>query len=196
MLFCFANNLKKKSNFQRVVFYSWINFFYGLNNFSNLYYLKVLRNFLFCSSQAYIMRSLLSINFLYLMQSRVKFFLTFERFVSIYYPYHWLSSLSDLKKLNQGLVVSRNYFTMVVQKEHNLLFANILKQLQIFSIRSLMDICVTDYPQRPIRFEMLYCYLSLHSNFRVFSKFFVSEVDFVHSLCQVFRSANWLEREA
>lgn len=158
--------------------------------------MKILRNFLFFSTKDYLMRSSVITSFLYLTRNRINFFLTFGRFASFYYPYHWLSLLFDLKKFNQGLVVSRNYFTMVLKNEYNLLFATTLKQLQVFSIRSLMDICVTDYPQRNVRFEMLYCYLSLHNNLRVFSKFFVSELDFVQSLCQVFRSANWLEREA
>lgn len=59
-----------------------------------------------------------------------------------------------------------------------------------------MDICVTDYPQRERRFEMLYNLLSLTNNSRFFTKFFVSELDSVDSLSEVFKSANWLEREA
>ncbi len=59
-----------------------------------------------------------------------------------------------------------------------------------------MDICVTDYPQRENRFELLYCFLSNTSNTRFFVKSFVNELGSVSSLCSIFNSANWLEREA
>ena len=92
--------------------------------------------------------------------------------------------------------MSKKYYTIFTKKEYNFALVNTLRNSQYFSMDSLMDICVTDYPQRKNRFELLYCLLSLSNNNRVFTKFFVSELETVESLSGVFKSANWLEREA
>ena len=59
----------------------------------------------------------------------------------------------------------------------------------------LVDICGVDYPERPERFEVVYNLLSLKHNRRVRVKVATDEEKPVPSLCGVFSTAGWFERE-
>jgi NADH-quinone oxidoreductase subunit C len=204
MLF-FPFELKKKSQldksnillFQRLVTYSWLKNQLAPKDISMYLYITFLKNFFYKDNF-----------FLYTRRNRIIFFLlnslSLTSVISqyknlilhVYYPYSWLTTLADLKKYNYSLIVSRRYFTMITKPEYNLRLISLLKSSLVYKVNSLMDICITDYPQRANRFELLYCLLSLTNNVRFFTKFFVSELDSVDSISSIFQSANWLEREA
>jgi NADH-quinone oxidoreductase subunit C len=63
-----------------------------------------------------------------------------------------------------------------------------------FSI--LCDICGVDYPDRPLRFEVVYNLLSMHHNLRIRVKIETDEEQAVPSAVGVFSAAGWWEREA
>ena len=60
----------------------------------------------------------------------------------------------------------------------------------------LVDLCGVDYPAREQRFEVVYNLLSLHHNQRIRVKLSVAETTPVPSVCAVYSSAGWYEREA
>jgi NADH-quinone oxidoreductase subunit C len=60
----------------------------------------------------------------------------------------------------------------------------------------LCDICGVDYPDRPLRFEVVYNLLSMSLNQRVRIKIETDEETPVPSAVGVFSSAGWWEREA
>ena len=60
----------------------------------------------------------------------------------------------------------------------------------------LVDLCGVDYPAREQRFEVIYNLLSLHHNQRIRAKLSVGETTPVPSVCGVYSSAGWYEREA
>jgi NADH-quinone oxidoreductase subunit C len=60
----------------------------------------------------------------------------------------------------------------------------------------LIDICGVDYPDRPLRFEIVYSLLSVSLNRRLRVKVATDEDTPVPSVTGVFPSANWFEREA
>ena len=60
----------------------------------------------------------------------------------------------------------------------------------------LVDLCGVDYPAREQRFEVIYNLLSLHHNQRIRVKLSVGETTPVPSVCGVYSSAGWYEREA
>jgi len=62
--------------------------------------------------------------------------------------------------------------------------------------KQLMDICGVDYPEREQRFDVVYNLLSLVHNSRVRVKLQTNENNQVPSICNVFSSAAWWEREA
>jgi len=62
--------------------------------------------------------------------------------------------------------------------------------------KQLMDICGVDYPEREQRFDVVYNLLSLTHNSRIRIKIQTNEETHVPSICSVFSSAAWWEREA
>lgn len=62
--------------------------------------------------------------------------------------------------------------------------------------QQLMDLCGADYPEREMRFEVVYNLLSLTHNMRVRVKVETDEETPVPSVSGVFSSATWWEREA
>ena len=114
-----------------------------------------------------------------------------------------MSSLSDIeKKINSELTTKINDSKI----KHNQLYLNIdpddllevilfLKNNDETRFRQLIDITAVDYPERDIRFKIVYLFLSLEKNQRLILDLFVKENEFVSSLTSVFPSANWMERE-
>ena len=62
--------------------------------------------------------------------------------------------------------------------------------------RILVDVCGVDYPERPLRFDVVYNLLSLKHNQRVRVKVQTDEETPVPSVTGIFATANWFEREA
>ncbi len=60
----------------------------------------------------------------------------------------------------------------------------------------LCDICGVDYPDRPLRFEVVYNLLSMSLNQRIRLKLEINEDNPVPSATGIFSSAGWWEREA
>ena len=61
--------------------------------------------------------------------------------------------------------------------------------------RQLIDVCGADYPNRPLRFDVVYHLLSLTHNHRIRVKVQTDEDTPVPSVIEVFGSASWFERE-
>ena len=60
----------------------------------------------------------------------------------------------------------------------------------------LIDLCGADYPQRPLRFDVVYHLLSMTKNHRIRVKVQAGEETQVPSLTGLFEVADWYEREA
>ena len=60
---------------------------------------------------------------------------------------------------------------------------------------TLVDITAVDNPERPTRFDVVWQFLSMHTNQRIRLKAAVREGELVPSLTGVMPSANWFERE-
>jgi NADH-quinone oxidoreductase subunit C len=60
----------------------------------------------------------------------------------------------------------------------------------------LCDICGVDYPDRPLRFDVVYNLLSMHHNQRIRVRLETDEEQAVPSATGVFSAAGWWEREA
>ena len=59
-----------------------------------------------------------------------------------------------------------------------------------------VDLCAVDYPDRDLRFEIVYHLLSPQMNQRIRVKLAADDVEPVPSLVSVFPAADWFEREA
>ncbi len=60
----------------------------------------------------------------------------------------------------------------------------------------LVDLCGVDYPERPLRFDVVYHLLSMVKNHRVRLKVQTDEDTPVPSVWSIFPAAEWFEREA
>ena len=65
-----------------------------------------------------------------------------------------------------------------------------------FEFQQLIDLCGVDYPDRPLRFDVVYHLLSLTKNARVRLKVQTDEDTPVPSITPVYPVADWFEREA
>jgi NADH-quinone oxidoreductase subunit C len=65
-----------------------------------------------------------------------------------------------------------------------------------YGFHQLIDLCGADYPERPLRFDVVYHLLSMTHNRRVRIKVQTDEDTPVASATGVFPAANWFEREA
>ena len=76
------------------------------------------------------------------------------------------------------------FFLMYFFKKHTNTLVNVLT-----------EICGADYPQKHLRFEVIYNCISLKYNNKIRFKISVSEIMAVSSLYNLYLSSNWLERE-
>lgn len=60
---------------------------------------------------------------------------------------------------------------------------------------TLLDVCGVDYPERPLRYEIVYNLLSLKRNLRIRVKLQTDEETPVPSVVAIYPAANWFERE-
>ncbi len=114
---------------------------------------------------------------------------------------HVAAALGDLLISS---VVRLNELTIVVDATHYLQVAKILRDDPNCRFEQLMDLCGVDYstyknePQVGSRFCVVSHLLSVSLNQRIRLKVFAPDDDFpvLRSLCEVWSSANWFEREA
>jgi len=85
----------------------------------------------------------------------------------------------------------------VVEREAAVEFFRTLRDRAELGFNVLIDVTVVDFLGRAPRFEVVYELLSLPHNHRLRVKVRAEENDaWVHSLIELWKSANWLEREA
>lgn len=93
----------------------------------------------------------------------------------------------------------------IVQKQNILIVVPLTKIYPILTFlkyhtntqyKVLSDLCVVDYPTKTNRFEIIYNLLSLQYNSRITVKVSCNELQTVPSIVNIYKSANWWEREA
>jgi NADH-quinone oxidoreductase subunit C len=118
----------------------------------------------------------------------------------------WPQPLPMLEKLGQQIVArSKGAITgyEVMYGEMNLVgpaarivdAMTFLRDHKDLGFHQLMDVCGADYPERELRFDVVYHLLSMTKNLRVRMKVQTDEDTAVPSVTEVFPSADWYERE-
>ncbi|AHC73565.1 NADH-quinone oxidoreductase subunit C [Candidatus Endolissoclinum faulkneri L5] len=111
-----------------------------------------------------------------------------------------LKELADYIKIQIGSIL----IDVVISKEELLLRCSLSKLIEILvflrdddqcHFKLLIDICGVDYPERENRFDVVYNLLSTGYNTRIRIKTSTDENTPLPSATNVFRSANWWERE-
>ena len=114
-----------------------------------------------------------------------------------------MKKLADLeKKVNSELTTKINSSKI----HHNQLYLNIdsddllevilyLKTSDETRFRQLIDITAVDYPEKDLRFKLVYLLLSHEFNQRILVDFYINENEVVSALTSIFPASNWMERE-
>ena len=114
-----------------------------------------------------------------------------------------MKNLIDLeKKINSELTtkinrteIKHNQIYLETDKDDLIDVVLFLKTNNDTKFRQLIDITVTDYPEKNQRFEVVYLFLSHEFNQRLILKYTIAENEIIPSLTSIFPGANWMERE-
>ena len=115
-------------------------------------------------------------------------------------PEPWANPLVDeLEKRFPGgtgnAVIFRNQPSIVVVKDSLLAVCEFLKSEEGGAYTLLTDETAVDYPKREKRFEIIYQLYSFKQNHRLRLKVLAGDGESVPSVCGLWPTANWLERE-
>lgn len=92
-------------------------------------------------------------------------------------------------------IVSRDELEILIAPEGIVPVLQFLKDHHNCQFASVSDIGALDVPTRENRFELVYNLLSLRYNARIRVKTYTDELTPVDSCCEVYKAANWYERE-
>ncbi len=92
--------------------------------------------------------------------------------------------------------IRRGELTIVVPAANIVRVLTYLRDEPSLLFKELVDLCGVDYPERELRFEVVYHLLSLHHNQRIRVKLRTDEATPVPSVVSVYPAAGWFEREA
>ena len=105
---------------------------------------------------------------------------------------HVASVLSDQV---MGISIAHDELMVTARAEQIVMVVTFLRDDPMCLFKVLVDICGTDYPERPKRFDVVYNLLSLVHNQRIRIKVEADDETPVPSITAVHNSANWFERE-
>lgn len=88
----------------------------------------------------------------------------------------------NLYKLNEIIYYFKNYKNL-----YNSI--KILKKNSLCQFQILNDICVIDNPINVIRFSLIYNLFSIIFNIRIFLKIFITEVNYLESINNLYRNS-------
>ncbi len=117
-----------------------------------------------------------------------------------------MASESELKELGArieealayevtGWEIARGELTLTVRAEHIVKVLTFLRDEPDCRFRTLVDLCGVDWPEREMRFDVVYHLLSMELNQRIRVKIQTDEHTPIPSVTDVFPCANWFERE-
>ena len=102
---------------------------------------------------------------------------------------------SVLSEQVMGISITHDELVVTARAEQIVKVVTFLRDDPMCLFKVLVDICGTDYPERPKRFDVVYNLLSLVHNQRIRIKVEADDETPVPSITGVHNSANWFERE-
>ncbi|KAH0590391.1 putative NADH-ubiquinone oxidoreductase 30.4 kDa subunit, mitochondrial [Termitomyces sp. J132] len=104
--------------------------------------------------------------------------------------------IQSLPKFIQQFSVVKDELTLYTAPSGIIPVLTFLRDHSQCQFKSVMDISGVDFPEREKRFEVVYHLLSVKYQGRIRVKTYAGEADHVPSACELFRGADWYEREA
>ena len=103
--------------------------------------------------------------------------------------------VSSLVKYSVNLNINNEIIYLKCKKENLLEIIKFIKEDKKCLFSQLIDITAIDYIKNEKRFEIIYILLSHKYNIRIVLKTLLSEKETISSVSEIFKSANWYERE-
>lgn len=103
--------------------------------------------------------------------------------------------ITALPKFVQKFSVWKDELSLFIAPTAVIPVMTFLKDHSAAQYKCVVDITAADYPSRENRFEVVYNLLSVRYNARIRVKTYASEVSAVPSIANMYRGANWYERE-
>jgi len=94
-----------------------------------------------------------------------------------------------------GIIQGQSKCILVVKQSYLIQVVNFFSRSLFLQFNILSDITAADYPNNKNRFVVIYSFLSLLNNMRVFIKVHITALTYLPSLSNILSSSNWLERE-
>lgn len=91
--------------------------------------------------------------------------------------------------------ISKEEVSCVVPSSKLFHVLSFLKEHSLFKYKILTDLCAVDYPEKNLRFNLIYNLRSLHYNSILLVKTVVNDLTPVSSISSLYSGSNWLERE-
>ena len=107
-----------------------------------------------------------------------------------------LEIIKLVPKFIKKVEVIKNELVITTGRDELIPLLTFLRDHSLGLYKLLVDIAGVDYPNRPLRFEVVYNLLSVHYGTRIRIKVDTDEITPVPSVTSVYSSANWFEREA
>ncbi len=101
-----------------------------------------------------------------------------------------------LAAMPEGRIVIERGAELVLALPREGLLAGMQRLRDEFGFEQLMDLCGTDWPNRPLRFEVVYNLLSLSQNRRIRIVVATDAATPIPSIAGIWPCATWYEREA
>ncbi|WP_256336935.1 NADH-quinone oxidoreductase subunit C [Belnapia rosea] len=101
-----------------------------------------------------------------------------------------------LAAMPEGRIVIERGAELVLTLPREGLLAGMQRLRNQFGFEQLMDLCGTDWPNRPLRFEVVYNLLSLSQNRRIRVVVATDAATPIPSIAGIWPCATWYEREA
>ena len=103
--------------------------------------------------------------------------------------------VSSLVTYSVNLNINNEIIYLKCKKENLLEIIKFIKEDKKCLFSQLIDITAIDYIKNEKRFEIIYILLSHKYNIRIVLKTLLSEKETISSVSEIFKSANWYERE-
>lgn len=103
---------------------------------------------------------------------------------------------TTMKKYIKAIILKQGSYVVFLKSVKDLIiFTKIIKSLTLFNYKMLVEAFAVDNPSRNLRFELNYIFRSLNTRGNIILKISVNNKIVVPSLCSIYKSAIWLERE-
>jgi NADH-quinone oxidoreductase subunit C len=115
-----------------------------------------------------------------------------------------MTKLDELKsyvssKLSEDILetfLANDELTFTVKRDKICRILTFLRDDELCKFEILIDLCGVDYPERDMRFDVVYHLLSPRLNQRIRVKIMTDDNLTVDSVIDIYEAANWFEREA